>query len=309
MIKTNQLDLEHRSLIRDFFTRFPPEISEHTFTNFFAWNNSRPVYFALVDESLVFFIEEKKSLANRRILFGPAAGRLSLAETIEIFGSTIGGAVRLPADSAAELTAAGYDLHADRDNADYVYRVEDLAQLAGRHYAKKLNQVKKCLNAHHCEYEPVTSSLIPDCIAMQQRWCASKSCTTDPGLCDEYLAILSMFENFTELDLIGGAIRIDGEIEAFSIAEQLSPGTAVCHFEKALPGVQGLGQLINQWFALYGLTDFTFINREQDLGVPGLRQAKKSYHPHHLVDKYILSLDTDEPVCKIFVQGCADEQD
>jgi hypothetical protein len=101
-----------------------------------------------------------------------------------------------------------------------------------------------------------------------------------------------MFENFKELDLIGGAIRVDGVIQAFAIAEQLSPGVAVCHFEKALPGIQGLGQLINKWFALRGLKDFTFINREQDLGVPGLRQAKKSYHPHHLVEKYTLSVDS-----------------
>ena len=114
---------------------------------------------------------------------------------------------------------------------------------------------------------------------MQKRWCASRSCTSEPALCNEYASILSMFKNFKELDLIGGAIRVDGEIQAFAIAEQLGPGIAVCHFEKALSGIQGLGPLINQWFALYGLKDFTFINREQDLGIPGLRQAKQSYRP------------------------------
>jgi hypothetical protein len=132
---------------------------------------------------------------------------------------------------------------------------------------------------------------------MQQYWCSLRSCDTEPGLCDEYAAILSMFDNFAELDLVGGAIRVDGEIQAFAIAEQLCPEMAVCHFEKALPGVQGLGQLINQWFALYGLASFTFVNREQDLGVPGLRQAKESYHPHHLIEKYTLSLAIVEPNC------------
>jgi hypothetical protein len=296
MHETRPLDLEHQSLVKGFFTRFPPEISEHTFTNLFVWRNSRPVYFTLVAESLVFFIEANDTLQSQKILFGPPVGKLSLPEAIEIVGDSIGGAVRLPSGPASALTAAGHDLQADRDNADYVYLVEDLARLAGRHYAKKRNQVKKCLKEHRCEYESVTADLIPHCIAMQQRWCASRSCDTEPGLCNEYTAILSMFENFTELGLIGGAIRVDGEIQAFAIAEQLRPETAVCHFEKALPGVQGLGQLINQWFALYGLADFTFINREQDLGVPGLRQAKKSYHPHHLVEKYILSLAGDEPV-------------
>jgi len=226
-----------------------------------------------------------------------------------MMGDSLDGAIRLPAESASELTDAGYAPQPDRDNDDYVYLVKDLARLAGRHYAKKRNQIKKCLKAHFCAYEPVTADLVPQCIAMQQRWCASRSCGADPSFCVEYTAILTMFEHFSELNLIGGIIRVDGEIQAFAIGEQLNPDTAVCHFEKAMPGVQGLGQLINQWFALYGLDGFTFVNREQDLGIPGLRHAKKSYHPHHLVEKYTLSRAGDGPVCPPGLSGCADEQD
>jgi len=60
----------------------------------------------------------------------------------------------------------------------------------------------------------------------------------------------------------------------------------VWHFEKAMPDIQGLGQLINQWFSLHSLRGFEFVNREQDLGIPGLRQAKESYFPHHMVEKF-----------------------
>ncbi|HHD64043.1 MAG TPA: DUF2156 domain-containing protein [Desulfobulbaceae bacterium] len=307
MIETKILNIEHQALIKDFFARFPPEISEHTFTNLFVWSNSRPVYFAEKENSLLVFIDAQDAPRPATILFGPPVGGLPISEVVAMMGDSLEGAIRLPAEPASELTDAGYALQPDRDNADYVYLVEDLARLSGRHYAKKRNQIKKCLKAHSCAYESITADLVPQCIALQQRWCTSRSCDTEPGLCAEYTAILTMFEHFFELDLIGGAIRVNGEIQAFAIGEQLNPETAVCHFEKALPGMQGLGQLINQWFALYGLTGFTFVNREQDMGVPGLRQAKKSYHPHHLVKKYTLSLTGNEPVCTTGFPGCVDE--
>ena len=305
MIETTILGIEHQSLVRDYFSRFPPEISEHTFTNLFVWRKSRPVYFAEVADSLLLLIDTKGSSGRHKILFGPPVGTLSLSEAIERLGDIVEGAVRLPAEAARELTDVGYTLQADRANADYVYLVDDLARLPGRHYAKKRNQVKKCLKAYHCEYEPVTADLVPHCMTMQQRWCSTRSCKNDPGLCAEYLAIVSMFENFSELGLTGGAIRVDGDLQAFAIGEQLQTDVAVCHFEKSLPGIQGLGQLINQWFTLHALSDFTFVNREQDLGVPGLRQAKKSYHPHHMVEKYTLPPAAGGPECKELIPDCA----
>jgi len=306
MIETGILGIEHQTLVKDFFARFPPEISEHTFTNLFVWSNSRPVYFTEKDNSLFLFVDARDPADSRKILFGPPVGEVSLSRAVAMFADGMDGAVRLPAGSVKQCIEKGYDLREDRANADYVYLIEDLAGLGGRRYAKKRNQIKKCLKAYSCAYEPVTVDLVPQCLALQLRWCASRSCDTEPGLCAEYKAIVSMFEHFFELNLIGGAIRVDGEIQAFAIGEQLNPETAVCHFEKALPGVQGLGQLINQWFALYGLKGFTFVNREQDLGVPGLRQAKKSYHPHHLVEKYSLSLSPSGPEYKEIVPDCAD---
>ncbi|HHL35578.1 MAG TPA: DUF2156 domain-containing protein [Desulfobulbaceae bacterium] len=306
MIETTVLDRTHQSLCKAFFARFPPEISEHTFTNLFVWRSSRPVYFADKDNSLFFLVDAMGSANGRKVLFGPPVGEVSLSRAVEMFAGAIDGAIRLPASAVKECIGKGFDLLEDRANADYVYLVEDLAGLAGRRYAKKRNQIKKCLKAYSCAYEPITADLVPRCLDLQQRWCASRSCDTEPGLCAEYKAIVSMFEHFSELDLIGGAIRVDGEIQAFAVAEQLCPDVAVCHFEKAMPGMQGLGQLINQWFALYGLKGFTFVNREQDLGVPGLRQAKKSYHPHHLVEKYTLSLASFKSECTELVPGCAD---
>jgi hypothetical protein len=85
-------------------------------------------------------------------------------------------------------------------------------------------------------------------------------------------------------------------MQAITIGERLNDSTAVVHFEKAMPGYDGLYQLINQWFCRYGLTEFEFVNREQDLGIPGLRKAKESYHPHHMVEKYVALCDRQEPL-------------
>jgi len=112
------------------------------------------------------------------------------------------------------------------------------------------------------------------------------------------------FDNYQRLNVTGGAIRVDGEIKPFAIGEQLNPTTAVCHFEKALPEIHGLAQLINQWFAKFGLQKFEFINREQDLGIPGLRQAKESYYPHHLLEKFTVQLNGPLVSIPLAPDGC-----
>jgi hypothetical protein len=194
--------------------------------------------------------------------------------------------LRISERTAAALREAGWRVEADDDNSDYVYLTADLAELKGEKYHKKRNLIQQCLASNDCRYEPLTPDGVSECREMQSRWCAARRCDLDPGLCREYSAIQETFEHYAELELIGGAIRIDGRIQAYAIAEEHGPGTAVWHFEKAMPEIRGLSQLINHWFSRFALSRFEFVNREQDLGIPGLRQAKQSYHPHHMVRKY-----------------------
>jgi hypothetical protein len=110
------------------------------------------------------------------------------------------------------------------------------------------------------------------------------------GLEAENAAIKAVFDKFEYLGVFGGAVYIDDKVEAFTLAEPLNDETAVVHFEKANSGIEGLYQVINQWFCQRALRGFRFVNREQDLGVSGLRKAKQSYHPHHMVEKNIVYL-------------------
>lgn len=285
MLTTSPLELKDQPLVMERLRRYPPEVSELTFTNLFVWRKSRPITFAEVDGSLVFFVEAQEAGVVRRVMFGPPVGEASALEVIESLGEEIEGAVRMAHKGANELAVAGFRMEEDRDNWDYVYRVEDLSELAGRRFHKKRNQVKQCLEAHECMHEKITEQNLPECVDFQERWCKARQCGAEPGLCRENLAVREMLEHYRELGLFGSAVRVDGRIEAYAVGEELSPGTAVCHFEKGMPGVQGLGQLVNQWFAGYSLGDYEFLNREQDMGIPGLRQAKESYYPHHMVEK------------------------
>ncbi len=297
--------LADQPFITGFLSLFPREISEFTFTNLFVWQHSRPIYFSTIDSSL-FFLTHDKDEQEKYLLFGPPLGNISLQAILNILKDGLAGGIRLDRDSIRSRESTGQEIMEDRDNADYVYRVADLATLAGRKYAKKRNQIKQCLQNHHCEYEIITEENIPECLAMQESWCRIRNCDHAPGLCSENIAIEEIFKHYRELNLLGGAIRVDGTIGAYTIGEQLHPGTAVCHFEKAIPSIQGMGQLINHWFAKYALHDFEFINREQDLGIPGLRQAKESYSPHHLVHKYTVRLSQTASLMPASTKQCAD---
>ncbi len=280
------LEIKDRSLIMAHLRRHPPEVSELTFTNLFVWRGHRPIRFVEVEGSIVFLAESQDEEPAGQVVFGSPVGGISPSEIADQLGIEIEGFVRISGDAARELERVGLTVEPDRANWDYVHKVEHLAELSGRHFHKKRNLVKQCLASHRCEYEPLTPEALTECRDMQDRWCEARQCGVDPGLCMEYAAIRETFAHYDELKLIGGAIRVDGEIEAYSLGEELRPGTAVCHFEKAMPGVKGLGQLINQWFARYSLSEFTYVNREQDLGIPGLRQAKESYFPDHMVEKF-----------------------
>jgi len=282
------LELPDRKIVRDYSDRFPLQVSELTFTNLFAWRHAKAVFLAEHDGCLLIL---RGSPGHEPWLL-PPIGSCDLAELaprlleLDHEGKPIAGLDRVPEAMARELEGAGLEVQHDRDNSDYVYRREDLAALRGRKYSKKRNHVKKALAGYLCRYQEIDGPLIDKCRAFQDRWCETKQCGRVPGLCQEYRAVMETLGHFDELGVIGGAVLIDDAVRSFTIGEALRPDTAVVHFEKADVAIDGLAQLINQWFCQNSLGAFEFVNREQDLGIPGLRRAKESYHPDHMVEKF-----------------------
>lgn len=290
MMELKELDLNDRGFVHGYLVQYPQELSEFTFTNLFLWRHGRPVYYALFREALIFFVDDSSGGGSKKIMFGPPMGDLEPGDLAALIREETGGAVRMSARYAGALKGMGFVVEEDRDNDDYLYRVADLGTLVGRKYSKKRNHIKNCLNDYHCLYEPISSRNIAECLDLQDKWCNIKGCDITPGLYHEDMAVREAFRHFDEFGIFGGAIRIDGVIQAYAVGERLNRDTAVCHFEKANTEYNGLNQLITHWFAKYSLGDYVYENREQDMGNPGLRQAKMSYYPVQMVSKYSVKL-------------------
>ncbi len=187
---------------------------------------------------------------------------------------------------AKQFRTAGFDVEEDRDNFDYVYEMEDLRDLPGKKYHAKRNFINRLEQSGSFEFVTLGPENIGECIDLYEQWVSDKD--EDDSLSAEWEldAIRTALFNMRELDLLCGGIRIGGEIKAFSVADKPWKDMAVTYFEKAEAEVPGLYPLINQQMAANLLSDVKYINREEDMGLEGLRKAKLSYHPSAFVKKY-----------------------
>lgn len=174
-----------------------------------------------------------------------------------------------------------YRFEPDRINYEYVYLTEDLATLRGKKLHAKRNHINKLLSQHAYEYRAYTDSDYDACIALQNEWIQSK----DDADCDELVVIARALANLERLDLKCGVLFIDGKLEAFSIGEGFGD-MAIIHIEKANANIDGAFPLINREFVRNEWSDMKYINREEDMGLEGLRKAKLSYNPVFLLEKY-----------------------
>ncbi|MCK5459234.1 MAG: DUF2156 domain-containing protein, partial [Thermoplasmatales archaeon] len=175
-----------------------------------------------------------------------------------------------------------------RDYFDYVYLASDLANLPGSGYSKIRNRLNKFKKNHAYSTEAISEENMDEVNEFLKRWCLWKDCDSDVVLANEKKAIFYSMAHFFDLGLSGLLIRISGNIEALAVYEKMSPDTAVVHYEKGSPYFDGIYKAINMETAKILQKDFMFINREEDMGIPGLRQAKLSYRPHHMVEVFHL---------------------
>jgi hypothetical protein len=285
------LSLTHQGLVDDFFRRFPPQISEFTFTNLFIWRRHYELQVSVVHDFLTFLGQPPGSAP---FLFPPVGGG-DIRTWAQTGFETLRNAghrpriCRVPGPVAGELASLpGAELVLDRDNSDYVYFTENLVQLSGNRYHSQKNHVNRLKKSNDWEYSPLTPELVNECLNLQEAWCRLRQCEESPSLLNEEQAIVEAFKQIDSLRYRGGVIRKQGKVEAFSLGELLNPDTVVIHIEKANPEIPGLYALINQQFLEKEWSTIRYVNREQDLGEPGLRKAKESYHPDHLVEKFIL---------------------
>ena len=176
----------------------------------------------------------------------------------------------------------------DRNHFEYVYRASDLAELPGKNYLKIRSQINKFRKNCGHTVEPITAGNRQEVMEFLVKWCEWKGCENDFVLAHEKEAVFFAIEHFTELPLRGLLIRVNSQVSAISLFERLNEDTALVHFEKGLPDCEGIYKAINAETAALLAGEVTYINRESDLGVAGLREAKMRYHPHHMVEVWSL---------------------
>ena len=183
-----------------------------------------------------------------------------------------------------------FDVRELPDEANYIYRSSDLADLKGSNYRTKRNHIHR-FKREYPDYQflPLSTSLIPQCKENLNLWVKDHD-PKDLNIQGEYLGIDLAFDNFGDLDYLGACLLVGGKVIAFTLGEVLDHETMCIHVEKADTAYHGSFATINQLFADQFCRKYPYINRAEDMGLKGLRIAKESYHPCRMEKVYQLRL-------------------
>lgn len=262
---------------------------EYSFVNNFAWKR---LYDSKICRIGDFYICSQYFTDDLRFAF--PAGNGSLSEVIaqlKAYSESRGFPLRITGVTEAQIAVLN-QLYPDcfrfeeaRDSFDYIYKTSELAQLAGKKYHKKRGHLKK-FEKYGAVFAPLTENDFDDCIRLSAEFLRRKNEDSD-SIANEQLAIHNMFTSFGELNMLGGILRVDGVIAAFTAASRLNRDTLDVHLEKADISFDGAYAAINREFAAYCADSFAYVNREEDMGLDGLRRSKMSYYPHILLKKHV----------------------
>lgn len=275
------VELADRDLFRGLFRSLQPVISEFSFGNLFLFRHVHRYAVATLNDSLVvsgcgydgapYFLPP---LSGNR---GETARRL-LADGHSLYG--------VDEDFlAAEITGHGHDMRADRDNDDYLYHQSDLAVLPGSRFHKKKNRINYFSTRHPHSIAPFAAPHLPGALELLAEWSRIHAKQQSASLAAETAAAREALEHAASLELSGVVVLTAAGIVAFALGEPLNDTTIVCHFEKAHPFLEGAAQLVNREFSRR-FPGYLYINRGQDLGESGMREAKNSYHPVAMIRKF-----------------------
>jgi uncharacterized protein len=288
------LELSHRPFLTDFLRRYPQPLTGYTFSTLAAWTALFHYQWVLVEPETLLLSCVLNADPNRQLLQPVGSFPVSARQQL------LREAVALP--YALKMIGVGdvfvkqhpdfcqsFSVAEDRAVSNYVYKASDLAQLPGRKYSKKRNLLAQASGLYEWSAKILTPERAPACFAILRSIAEEERPVIEGMLARELAALECTLNHFHEFEQQGLIIYVNDRPVAFSIYEPISPTTVAIHFERALRSYKGLYQVINLESAkAIEARGFDFINREEDLGDPGLRDAKLSYHPAEIVPAYEL---------------------
>lgn len=288
------LSLEDRELFLNYLDDYPFETYEYSFLTLYMWRNYFQAEYALVDNALVI----KKYKENEGACFMEPLGYTSetLPHIVEnllwmrkkdaMFTSLFKVIEEPFVSKLKELYGKKLICSANRNYADYIYLTSDLISLSGKKLQKRKNQYRQFVkNYNYCIKDLHEEGVKEDCLSFARKW-YEKSFSKTKEMFYELEGLKEIFEHLAEFSPLGMAVYVDGRIVGFTMGEKLNSSLATVHVEKGDINFKGIYAFINKTFAEKYLKDTLYINRQEDMGIPGLRRAKQSYDPYKLVKKY-----------------------
>lgn len=283
-----KLLIEDKQKYEHFFKNNDRMGCEYTFACNFIWQDVFNSSFDIINGAYVAkTIRENENIYNFPI--GDEKAVISAIEYIlelEKEKTVFRGILQSHIDFINENFPGKFSFSSNRNESDYVYLSENLISLSGKKYQSKRNLINRFCDNSDWVYEDLSRENIDECIALNLKWSDERNASSNIEIRKELGAANTALSHFYELGLIGGLIRLDGKVIAYSIGEKLTDDTFVIHFEKADDSVKGAYQIINNEFAKHNCKNFKYINREEDNGEEGLRKAKLSYKPEFLIEKF-----------------------
>jgi hypothetical protein len=283
----SKITIEDMDTIADFLSKAPNEIScDATFVNLLIWQEKYGNTYAVQDGQLFMKIDKSGDKVFALPFGGNMADGLSrlneyLGGDLPVFHAQEGGRL----EEFRRIVGDKYIFEENRNDFDYIYSQKELAELSGKKYHGKRNHIASFSKKFAWRYERIIADNLEDIRNCAYRWYDKNNLRDNIDMRIEEKGILLLLDNWELLKLTGGCIFADGEIAAFTIGTPINNEIFDIHIEKALPEYPGAYNVINCEFARE-LSAFKYINREEDLGLEGLRRAKLSYYPIRLVKKY-----------------------
>ena len=289
MIDFKDLTIEDKPRIGELICASGCHGADYNFANIFMWRHTYKPRLAYISERIIVFMPEGGGL------YAYPKGRGKLEHAIAEMRSDarergirfqMRGLTERVLEEFLPIYGNEFDIIEDRDNADYIYTVDKLCNLRGRHLSSKRNHIKHFERNGDWNFTRITAENLSIARDFTEEFYDIKS---DPSLEPEAKAIGEMFKYYEELEFYGGMLSQNGKPVAFTAGTRLDDATFDTHFEKALPNVEAAYTMVNREFARMIhelLPDIEYFNREEDIGIEGLRRSKESYRPDKLLMKY-----------------------
>jgi hypothetical protein len=292
MISFKEIEMADREIIQSYTLKSNRQNCDLSFSNLCSWRFLYNTQYAVVDGFLIF-----KFRTNGKLAYmiptgeGDLKGLLEqLAEDAEAEEQPLClmGILQEMKEEIEALMSGKFVFNFDRDYADYIYLRSDLATLRGKKFQSKRNFINRFRKEYKYEYSPITPERIRECLELEAEWYEINHNERHEGSGNERRAITYALYHFEELGLQGGILRVEGRAVAFTFGMPINHNTFGVHVEKADSTIEGAYATINYEFVNHIPEQYTYINREEDLGIEGLRKAKLSYQPVMILEKATL---------------------